>query len=264
VGLSLVLLGKRILIDLPAGITKLSALLEALVQGFYNRNPNEPEWITVQGVAVLDIVLGNIQLRLLINVLMTMLNGVLFFMIGSLWGSRTAGRGFALGSLACLLLVSLGFGGRAALTAPGNPREYWFRDAVTDDVFELRATLEEMSLRNTGEPRLMPITANVPDDGALAWALRDYPNTVFVDGIGPEVSSAAVIAPAAVAQTPMGADYVGKDLITRQAWDIGTLSWRDWLMWLYRGDTLIKPLPSELIRLWVRKDVYGVDFVTGE
>jgi hypothetical protein len=62
----------------------------------------------------------------------------------------------------------------------------------------------------------------------------------------------------------MGADYVGKDLITRQSWDIQTLSWRDWLMWLYRGDSLIKPQPSEQLRLWIRKDVYGVDFVTEE
>ncbi len=82
VGLSLVLLGKRLLVDLPAGVTKLSELLGALVKGFYSRNANEPEWITVQDNAVLDYVLGNIQLRLLINLLMTMLNGVLFFMVG--------------------------------------------------------------------------------------------------------------------------------------------------------------------------------------
>jgi hypothetical protein len=139
-----------------------------------------------------------------------MLNGVLFFLIGSIWGSRVAWRGFALGTLAFLLYVSFGLGGQAAFSAPGDPREFWFTDAVTSDVYELRATLREMSLRDTSEPHLMVITAQVPDDGALAWALRDFPKALFVDGIGPEVNSAAVLVLAPDAQTAR-VRIVGKD-----------------------------------------------------
>jgi hypothetical protein len=262
VGLSVLLVGKRILYDLPGGVTQSGELVKALLKGVYNRNTDQPQWITVQETSVLDYVLGFIQLRILLAVLMTLLNGVLFFLAGSLWGARTAWRGFALGTLGFLLLISFGLGGRAALNPAGDPREYWFLDPVTSDMFEMRDTLQEMSLRATGEPRLIAITAWVPEDGALAWALRDYPNTMFVDGVGPEVASAAVVMPAVTPQPHMGADYIGKDLITRLGWDMNTLSWRDWLMWYYRSDSLIKPTPAERIMLWIRKDVYGVEKVT--
>jgi hypothetical protein len=208
-------------------------------------------------------VLGHIQQHFLFVVLLSLFNGVIFFLAGGIWGPRTAGRGFGLGTLAFALLIGLGLGERAALDiSPGDPREYWDPSPVTRDVFELRATLEEMSLRDTGEPRLMAITAMIPDDGALAWALRDYPNAVFVDGVGPEVTSAAVVIPALAVQPPMGADYIGKDLITRRSWSVDWLWWRDTLMWFYRGDSQIKPVPSERIMLWIRKDVYGVQYLT--
>jgi hypothetical protein len=267
VGLSVVLLGKRLLFDLPGGVTDLSALVERLVEGIYSRASDfqyqQIQSVEVQpGVFVYAYVLGFIQLRLLITVLVTLLNGVLYFLVGSLWGARAAWRGLALGTLAAVLLFSLGPGGRAAFGPAGDPRRLWVTDPVTDDVFELRETLDTMSLRATGEPKLLTITAQVPLDGALAWALRDYPNTVFVDGVGPEVSSAVVLVPARDEQPRMGAPYVGKDLVIRQAWNIDSLSWRDAIMWFYRDETAIKPEDAGRLRLWVRNDVYGVEQVT--
>ncbi len=262
VGLSLVLLGKRLMLDLPPGVTDLRELADVLVSGVYSRNVNQSQAITVQGIGVLDYVLGFIQLRILITILVSLLNGVLFFLVGSLWGARASWRGYALGTLGFLLLFSFSLGGRAAFGTPGDPREYWNRHTPTADVFELRVTLRDMSLRDTGEPRLIAVTAFVPQDGALAWALRDYPNTVFVDGVGPEVSSAAVVMPVVFPQPPMGADYVGKDLITRQTWSPDSLSWRDGLTWWYRSDARVPPVTAEHIMIWIRKDVYGVEQVT--
>ncbi len=267
VGVSAILLGKWLLVDLPDGVTKLRALVRAIGSGAYlNMTVYDPQSgvVDVQGVQVFPHVLGNIQMRFMIILLVSVLNGVLFFLIGSIWGSRVAWRGFALGTLAFLLFVSFGLGGQVAFNSPGDPREFWYTDAVTSDAYELRATLREMSLRDTGEPHLMVITAQLPDDGALAWVLRDFPNAVFVDGIGPEVNSAAVLVPAPDAQTVMGADYIGKDLITRQTWDRDTLSWKDALMWFYRSDSQWKPVPSEQLILWIRNDVYGVDQVLAE
>jgi len=57
---------------------------------------------------------------------------------------------------------------------------------------------------------------------------------------------------------------VGKDLIVRQAWDIDTLSWRDAILWFYRGDSAVKPVSGGRLTLWVRNDVYGVERVTEE
>ena len=261
VGLSLVLLGKRLLVDLPAAVTDSGEVLSKLAKGIYSRETNQPEVVTIQGQPVFAYVLYYIQLRTLITVLVTLLNGVLFFLIGSLWGARTASRGMALGTLSALLLVSAGLGGRAAFDTNGDPREFWHTAPVTDDVNELRDTLTEMSLRDTGEPRLISITAQVSDDGALAWALRDFVNTQFVDGVGPEVETAAVVTPWLAEPPRMGADYVGKDLVTRQVWDVDALSWKDALMWLYRSESAVDPLTQESLMLWVRADVYGVESV---
>jgi hypothetical protein len=267
VGLSVVLLGKRLLFDLPGGVTDLSALVDRLAEGIYSRASDfqyqQIQSVEVQpGVFVYAYVLGFIQLRLLITVLVTLLNGVLYFLVGSLWGARAAWRGLALGTLAALLLFSFGLGGRAAFGPAGDPRRLWVVDPVTDDVFELRDTLRVMSLRATGEPKLLTVTAQVPPDGALAWALRDYPNTVFVDGVGPETTTAAVLMPVRDEQPRMGAPYVGKDLVIRQAWNIDTLSWRDAIIWFYRDETAIKPEDVGQFRLWARNDVYGVEQVT--
>lgn len=267
VGLSVVLLGKRLLYDLPGGVTDLSALVDRLAEGIYSRASDfqyqQIQSVEVQpGVFVYAYVLGFIQLRLLITLLVTLLNGVLYFLVGSLWGARAAWRGVALGTLAALLLFCLGLGGQTAFGPAGDPRQLWVVDPVTDDVFELRDTLRTMSLRATGEPKLLTVTAQVPPDGALAWALRDYPNTVFVDGVGPETTTAAVLMPVRDEQPRMGAAYVGKDLVIRQAWSVDTLSWRDAIMWFYRSETAIKPEDVGQFRLWVRNDVYGVEQVT--
>ncbi len=262
VGLSVVLLGKRLLVDLPGGVTEFSTLIRALADGVYNRNPSNPQTVYVQDQPVWDYVLGYIQLRVLITVLVTLLNAVLFFLAGSLWGARSAWRGFALGTLAFGLLFGFSLGGRAAFGTPGDPREFWHPDPVTQDYHELRATLHEMSLRDTGEPHLIAVIAWLPDDGAAAWALRDFPNAQFVDGVGPEVASAAVITPDAFPRPTLGADYVGKELVTRRGWDTAFLSWRDAILWYYKGDSAIDPVPTERLRLWVRKDVYGVEQVT--
>lgn len=267
VGLSVILLGKRLLYDLPGGVTDLPALVDRLTEGLYSRASDfqyqQIQSVEVQpGVFVYAYVLGFIQLRLLITALVTLLNGVLYFLIGSLWGARAAWRGVALGTLAALLLFSVGLGGGVAFGPAGDPRQLWVTDPLTDDVFELRQTLETMSLRATGEPKLLTVTALVPPDGALAWALRDYPNTTFVDGVGPETTTAAVLMPVRDEQPRMGAPYVGKDLVIRQAWDVDTLSWRDAIMWFYRNDSAIKPEDVGRLRLWVRNDVYGVEQVT--
>lgn len=261
VGMTLLLLAKRLLVDLPLGVTDFDALARALFEGIYNRSTADPDVITIQEQPVFSHILYFIQLRLLIAVMLPLLIGVLFFLVGSIWGARAAWRGLALGTLAYLLAFGWGLGGRAALHVPGDPRELWYPDPVTDDVGELRATLREMSLRATGEPRLISVAALVPDDGALAWALRDYPNTLFVNGVGPEINTGAVLMPYTSVPPRMGADYIGKDLVIRQTWDLDSLSWRDALMWYYNSDTQMDPLPETRLQVWIRSDIYGVEQV---
>jgi hypothetical protein len=169
-----------------------------------------------------------------------------------------------LGTFGALLLFNIGVGWRAAYINWDDPRELWYVRPVNDDIHELRATLQEMSLRDTGEPHLMAVTAQVPPDGALAWVLRDFSNAVFVDGLGPEIDTAAVLAPRMTPEPNLGADYVGKDLVLRMQWVRLAPVWRDGLMWLYNSDSRDRPVTAETLMVWIRKDVYGVERVTEE
>jgi hypothetical protein len=188
---------------------------------------------------------------------------VLYFLVGSMWGARASWRGLALGTLVFGLLFGFGAGWRGAYLNWDDPRELWYTAGpVSNDAHELHDTLREMSLRATGEPHLIDIVAWVPENGALAWVLRDFPNTTFVSGTGAEINAAAVIVPVGGTRQRMGADYVGKELSISPAWDISALSWRDELLWFYRAASKANPTPGEQVMLWIRKDVYGVEQVT--
>ncbi|HML22822.1 MAG TPA: hypothetical protein PKD09_14320, partial [Aggregatilinea sp.] len=251
------------LMDLPGAITDFGELANKLLNGIYTHDINDPAVEMVQGTAVYAYVLGLMQQRVVWMVLIPMAIAMLFFLVGTLWGARSAWRGLALGTFAFLLVYGVGAAGRAAFMHYGDPRELWYPAPATDDMRELRATLREMSLRTNGTPNLIPITAQADDDGALAWALHDYPNTTFVTGVGPEVNTAAVITPAG--QTPdLGAAYVGKDLVIRRAWTVHALSWRDALSWLHLGETQLQPVPGDTVLLWIRSDVYGIATVNAE
>lgn len=264
--LMVMMIGKRLLYDIPYAVNDFGALFDKLKAGIYSASTNfdagEVQQIEVQpGQFVYAYVLRFIQSRALIVVLLPMLNIVLFFLVGSLWGARVAWRGLALGTLIPLLVFSLGLGGRAALGATGDPRDFWYINPVTSDVRDMRATLREMSLRDSGDPHLVAVTALVPQDGALAWALRDYPHTTFVEGVGAEVSTPIVIMPVTFPQPAMGADYIGKTLVIRQGWEAQSITWRDAIMWFYRSDSLVKPVAQDRVMFWVRKDIYGVEHV---
>jgi len=274
VGMALVIIGKALLVGVPAGVDDGQALLETLFDKIYNNSGQNADMVYIQDQGIWARYLGDIQYSAVLGLLMLMGMGVLFFLVGSVWGARASWRGLALGTLVYCMLISVGFSVRAALDKLGDPRELWTNNPVTRDVHELRDSLLEFSLRDktldgavpygTGTPNLMSVTAWVPQDGAVAWALRDFTNTTFVDGVGPEVKTAVVIAPDLVENPALGAEYVGKRLVIRQAWDRGTLSWHDGLMWLYRSDSIQKPTAGEVMMLWVRKDIYGVEHVTEE
>jgi len=263
-GVSLVLLGKRLLLELPAQAVDLDALIRVMLKGVYDSRTTSTATVELQGGYVLASTLGAIQFRLIVNLLIVMLLGVMFFLAGSLWGTRVAVRGFALGTLAVLLLTSFGLGGRAALSQYDDPRELWYRRPVTHGVDEIRATLRQFSWRSTGVPHVIDVTAQVPPDGALAWALREFDNARFVSGVGPEGSTRAVIRPWRDPEPVFGADYVGKDVVTRKGWlrtgfnGRPTPIWRYGLMWLYKSDSLDQPAAAETMMVYIRADVYGV------
>ncbi len=265
--LSLVLVGKSLLNELGS-ITNLGEVIRLLFKDIYSRSAGTaekpPGIIYIDNMPFYEYTLGFLQLRLVMILLSTMLLAVLFFLVASLWGGRAGWYGFAVGSVAFWLVFSWGLGTREAFTARGDPRMFWFPDPVTDDVHELRVTLDEMSERETGDAKLIDISAMVPQDGAIAWALRDYPNTTFVDGVGAETKTAAVIMPYVYPPVQMGGSYVGKDMVIRESWIHRSPVWKDALMWFYKSESADKPTAREIDMLWIRNDVYGVEQVISQ
>jgi hypothetical protein len=119
-----------------------------------------------------------------------------------------------------------------------------------------------MSRQATGEVNRLDITVQGGDDTALAWALRNFERTEFVDGLGIEVDSGVVIAPKTSEEPVLGDDYVGQDFALTRHWELAWLNWTDFVAWLTLRETRYPPEPDHQVVLWARKDVYGIERVT--
>jgi hypothetical protein len=190
-----------------------------------------------------------------------------FFLAGSLWGSRAAWRGVGFAFLIYFVVYGLALGWQASVTFANDPRELWQINPPTRKINRLVDTLEQMSRfdkSTRGEPDKITIAVQAPDDGALAWALRDFDNVDYVEGVGLEIATGAVIVPYDEKGYTFGADYVGQDFILSEEWHLYDLSWTDFFAWLNVRETRFKPSIGDRYMLWVRKDVYGVREVTTE
>lgn len=210
---------------------------------------------------------GQPSVPLMVIVFTFFLLVISFFLAGSLWGSRAAWRGVGFGFLLYFMTYGLGLGWQASVTFANDPRELWQVNPPLTKMNALVETLEQMSRfdkSTRGEKDKITITVQAPDDGALAWALRDFDNVEYVDGVGLEVATGAVIVPYDETDYVLGADYVGQDFILSETWHLSDLSWMDFISWLSVRETRFDPLIGDRYMLWVRKDVYGVREVTTE
>jgi hypothetical protein len=182
--------------------------------------------------------------------------------VGSMWGSRAAWRGTGIGLLLFLGIYSLGMGWRAAFLYADDPREFFQAHPAARNLNLMDATLEMASRRSTGAPYDMAIVVQTmpdgpTDSGALAWALRYFSHTSFVEELSPTTNTPVVITPKTNDKPVLGAAYVGQSFPVSYTWDRRNLSW-DFLTWLYERDTRTAPESNDRVIVWVRADVYGV------
>lgn len=196
---------------------------------------------------------------IMITVFLVLLLVIGYFLAGSVWGSRAAWRGLGFGILLYLMLYSMGLGWQISVVYADDPRELWhFSDPSPLRTAALVETLGDMSLQAEGINNAISITVKGANDTPLAWSLRNFPHVKYVNSVGVETDTQAVIVPFEEQDTILGADYVGQDYILSQSWRLSYLNWTDFLAWLSLRETRIQPLDDEWIMLWVRKDVYGV------
>lgn len=197
-------------------------------------------------------------LRLVLAGMSLLLLGILFFLGASLWGTRAAWRSLTLAFAVFFAFYGASSAWRVAETHVDDPHELWHVAPVDRELAFLREAISEASLRETGGPFQLAFVANGPDDGAVAWQLRDYGNLRYVPAIDQREAAPVIVAPETFDPDTLGARYVGREMIVHRTWDLGSLRWEDLPAWLMYGEAQSRPVVSERVVLWVREDVYGL------
>ncbi len=182
--------------------------------------------------------------------------GLGFFLVSSLWGMTAALRSAGLGLLVFGLVTSLGSGWGAAVTKAESAVELWHTEATGREVFVLRDTLDELSRRETrGVPRI-PLFVLAPEDGVIAWTLRDYTEIQFITDASEARTQEFALLPMLAESPALGGAYVGQDFIVSRSWNLQTLQGLDILAWWMQRRTRFPDLPSQTMVLWLRQDIY--------
>lgn len=244
--------GQFVVLTHPAGVSDQNSILP------FNTRLDVPEvWTLLRSARNQNLP----PLTILITVFLLLLIMIAYFLVGSIWGSRAAWRGLGFGFLLYFSVAGLGLGWQASVTYGDDPRELWQINPATPQHERLIETLEEMSRHGTGLKDAISITVMSPGDGSVAWTLRNFPNVDYVNGVGIETTTQAVLIPYAERDTILGDDYVGQDFVLGEHWGLSDLSWLDALSWLNTRDTRFAPVIDEHYLLLIRHDVYGVSEV---
>lgn len=200
---------------------------------------------------------------LLMLSLMFMLVG--YFLLSSLWDARTALRGIGLGLLIFGGITSLGAGWSISVTGAENPNQLWHSRVTSRDLFLLRATLLDVAKREArGFAERTPIHALAPSDGVVAWMLRDFNDTVFIQDFSQAATQPVLILPDYGTTFDLGAPYVGQDFTVSRALGVQPFNTLDLPAWWSLGQSRAPIIRSEVVVLWLRQDIYqGVPFSDG-
>ncbi len=183
---------------------------------------------------------------------------ILFFLVGSIWGERGAWPGLAVGLIAFLLIYTVGAAWGVAVARGDDPRELWHMNVPAGTLHLLRETIEEASIRHTGDPHTIDMVVLAPQDWSLEWELRGFPNATFVRTLSPRVTAPVVITPVADEEPAMGTDYVGQDFVTERTWTPWFDDARQIVAWIMQRHSAREPYATRAYVLWVRGDVYGL------
>lgn len=200
-----------------------------------------------------------------------------YFLASSVWGAVIPAQALVLGLTAYVIVSSLGTGWALSASRVNDPSEYWFANGASEQVALLQETLDDLSMRETGGFPALPVVAKVPDDGLIAWALRDYHNARFITTMAEAQGEPVIILsgddvppPDATEDMPaLGGSYVGQDFDIRLTFNLNSLTglkvlpyWAQRLDNAASYDTIppVETVPERIVTeravLWVRQDVY--------
>ncbi len=211
----------------------------------------------------IDLQQVNINPQNLIGIVIAILLILIgYFLASSEWGEGTSIRGGVLGVVAFAMITGLGVGWQIAVNNSDNAVEFWSRNPTSNRTIQLRQTILELADRETSGFPELAISAMVPDDGIVAWVLRDFPNTTFIADPTAARGQSVVILPSTFAEPDLGGAYVGQVVSVTNGWDFRTVNILNFPAWWLQRRTLTTTLPNDAVTLWLRQDIYnGVNSV---
>jgi 4-amino-4-deoxy-L-arabinose transferase-like glycosyltransferase len=214
-----------------------------------------PTLIAVPPGAAPEQVVFTFAVEAALTVLWLILFGLLWLTAASMWGARTAWRGYGLGALIIFTLVAGGQSASLAFTRATSPYDPLNAAPATPALNMLAETAREIGDFAGAHPYDVDIEVQADSGAAVIWALRGFHNVTVVDHVDPQVQSTLVITPGGADSPALGSSYVGQDCVTTRAWTPRGLALEDVIRWvIYRR----APTPTADTRaiMWVREDVF--------
>jgi hypothetical protein len=210
-------------------------------------------------LATPDEVAPNINISTAILLVLSALFMIVgYFMVASLWDARTALCGIGLGALIFGVITSMGSGWNTAVAQADDPARLWDGEAVTANAALLRETLIEISDRQVrGFTYYLPVAVSAPQDGIIAWLLRDFYAARFITTPIEGATSEVVLLPRIDDVSPdLGGPYVGQDFVITRYWISNNLRLIDIPAWWAQRQVRRPYDWQESWALWLRQDVY--------
>ncbi|MFQ3566487.1 MAG: glycosyltransferase family 39 protein [Aggregatilineales bacterium] len=183
---------------------------------------------------------------------------VTYFMAVSVWDRRTALQGIGIGVLVLGLLTSLGAGWNVAVVRAASPTEFWRTRATSMDMMLLRDTLFELARRETRGFPSLPIAVLAPQDGVIAWVVRDFTGVRFITEPSAAYGEGVVLFDAPILPE-LGGSYVGQDFAIERSWSLSALRPIDLFAWWTQGRVRADAkaeIRADMAYLWLRQDIY--------
>lgn len=180
-----------------------------------------------------------------------------YFYVSGEWDEGVTIRGALLGVLAFMLVTGLGSGWHIAVANADDPVEFWNRYPTGSAALELRVTLTDLIERQSSGFPEMAVTVLAPDDGVVAWLLRDFPNTTFITDASAARGQGVVLLPSTLEKPDLGGAYVGQKFVISRSWNFSGIGLPNVPAWWLQRRTLTGALPTDEMTLWLRQDVYN-------
>lgn len=176
------------------------------------------------------------------------------------WSGRVARLGLVWSLVAVMFVYTLMNSWNAAGLSGRRPAELWAAGPAARDGDLIRATIEDLSLWNTGVRNKLEVVVVGNTTPALRWLLRDQQQVQYTQSLS-ATSAPSLVLTADQNQPALAAAYRGQDFVLEEIplWNSNGL--QGWFRWQIFREI---PMNQQSIVLWARTDLFVGDDVEVE